>query len=117
MSKKSDKHFVFVYGTLRPPDKEATHHLPGFDMFDAGKFPYIVPSQSGFPSVYGNLLEVNRAELAYLDRIEGVDHGLYLRNEVYVHDIDSGIVCKAWAYVGGPLLLPKPIPSGDWTKR
>ncbi len=115
-----NKHKVFVYGTLRRSQK-ATHRLPGYMMFAvAGKhfdFPVIqeYPWDDQQPQVVGNILEVDDAELEELDRYENVGSGLYKRVHALafgISGVSDGIPVQV--YVGGPALLHKPIPSGEW---
>ena len=93
---------VFVYGTLTDPDRAAAV-LDGFDYagaatltgchrVDAGEYPTLAPGGS----VEGRLLVT--ADLAALDRYEGVDRGLYARVEVPLVG-HEGI---AQVYVGDP---------------
>lgn len=73
-------HRVFVYGTLLAG--EPNHYVlagaaflgpartaPGFELFDLGPFPALVPG--GATAVDGELYEVDDAGLARLDRLEG----------------------------------------------
>lgn len=130
------KHKVFVYGTLRP-SKEATHVLLDFDMFaySGGKFsfPYIVEHdweddryEMGMRFVLGNIVEVDGAELAQLDKYEGVARGLYVRSKVDVYEFKKMGKGKpvrgekergVWVYVAGPALISPAVPSGDWFNR
>jgi gamma-glutamylcyclotransferase (GGCT)/AIG2-like uncharacterized protein YtfP len=111
-------HNVFVYGTLRPQDTEATHILYDYDMFNYyDKFPYIMEAFGNDDSlIYGNVLRVTDAQLARLDKIEGVDRGLYVREEVEVKDIITKETMTAFVYVGGNI-VPSFIPCGDWFER
>ena len=111
---------VFVYGTLR--DKQTpTHRLPGYMMFKvAGKtfnFPFIqaYPWDDRQPEIYGNVMEVTDDQLERLDVYEGIKRGLYTREKVVVYEMKSPAEPEImWAYIGGPALTSKPIPSGDW---
>lgn len=126
MTKKT--HLVFVYGTLRkmlaglgvgdaPPP--ATHQLWGFDMYDYGGYPYIIEDTEAEIDaelyVYGNVYEVDDDTLAELDHYEGVARGLFVRQTVTVELLGTASgFADVWAYVAGPALTPKRIPSGDW---
>jgi gamma-glutamylcyclotransferase (GGCT)/AIG2-like uncharacterized protein YtfP len=113
-------HKVFVYGTLRPKGKEATHRLYDFMMMDAGAYPYIIPAAAYGDSrdhyVAGNVIEVDDAQLKDLDRYEGIDRGLYTREVLIAEDDESGEEVTVYAYVAGKE-WPRPIVSGDWRKK
>lgn len=116
----ASEHKVFVYGTLRPWEDgnyiPATHYILGYKMYSAGAFPYIMRDNDG--KVVGNVLSVNDKQLKQLDKIEGLERGLYTRERAHAWDItgervhEERVLCHV--YVAGPLLLPKPIESGDW---
>jgi len=86
------KTFVFVYGTLMRG--EANHRLlvdaervgaavTMGQLFDLGSFPALVLTGTD-DLVDGELYRVTDAELAALDRLEGVKFGLYTRVKVAV---------------------------------
>lgn len=117
----ANKHNVFVYGTLRPWEDgnyiPATHFLPGFKMYSAGSFPYIMQEHGS--GVWGNILSVTDKQLKQLDKIEGLERGLYTREKVRVRYWENNVMHpmsqdEVFVYVAGPLLLPQPIESGDW---
>lgn len=109
----SQTNLLLTYGTLRP-STTATHKLPGYAMYNYGKFPYIVP---GMGCVYGNLCEVGEHEWADLDRYEGVDRGLYTRELVACTDLKTEEATICYVYVATSALHPKRIESGDWYNR
>lgn len=118
------KHKVAVYGTLRPKDEqgnvqEATHYVAGFEMFNYyNRFPYVVKTADETAVVKVNIMEVDDKGLDYLDRYEGLDDGMYTREQVEVCSIEDGEPMQemVWMYVAGNI-APERIPSGDWTKR
>jgi gamma-glutamylcyclotransferase (GGCT)/AIG2-like uncharacterized protein YtfP len=79
---------VFVYGTLKK-GHHANHlmgdhylgkaYVEGMRLFDLGGFPCCVESEDLMHSVLGEIYEVNAAQLAQLDRYEGVSSGLFKR--------------------------------------
>lgn len=87
---------IFVYGTLRHGQANARRFgllepvetdvvLDGFDMFDLGWFPGIVP---GAGSVVGDVFEIDpNTQLGPLDAYEGYP-SLYTRQVV---DVDDGV--------------------------
>lgn len=118
---ESNKHKVFVYGTLRPTKtnayEEATHVLFQYDMYNYNfRFPYIKESSDPDSRVHGNLLEVDDEQLAALDKYEGVDRELYKRIRVVVWDMDDeddpANAINAWVYVADEIDLQ--VKSGDW---
>lgn len=118
--RRIDIHKVFVYGTLRPKDStgnyiEASHRVGDYLMYNYyDKFPYILPDESDMNNVvYGNLLEVDDAELSRMDRYEGVASGLYNRVKETVVSVREGSSTEAWVYVGGSI-APPVVESGDW---
>lgn len=104
---------VFVYGTLTDPDR-ATSVVERFEYRGAalldglhrvrGTYPTLAPGGS----VRGRLLRT--ADIASLDRYEGVERGLYVRISVPVVGetsatvADDGEECVA-VYVGDPTAL------------
>ncbi|UFK09567.1 gamma-glutamylcyclotransferase [Xanthomonas phage DES1] len=110
-------HKVFTYGTLRAysDSPDATHMLCGYEMYDYGKFPYLLQGLRT-DEVYGNILAVDDAELAELDMYEGIEAGLYTREEVVAWDLYLKVDVKCFVYVQKKL-HPKKIESGDWHRR
>ncbi len=84
---------VFVYGTLK---RGGTNHLflagqqfvgevrtePGYVLYSLGEYPGMVRAPGDRDGVTGELWNVTDACLAELDRLEGVDEGLYQRIDV-----------------------------------
>lgn len=107
-------HRVFVYGTLRPKGKKATHMLMWHALWDMGKFPAAVSTGKINDVVYGNIITVTDSQLKGLDYYEGIDSGLYTRQELMVYTKDEkqqdGV---AFVYVAGNV-MPELIESGDW---
>jgi gamma-glutamylcyclotransferase (GGCT)/AIG2-like uncharacterized protein YtfP len=97
---------LFLYGTLK---RGGTNHLflagqrflgaartaPGFTLYSLGDYPGMVRAPGDTLGVTGELWEVDDACLAELDRLEGLDEGLYERIDV--------------------LLAPNPLPGSAQT--
>lgn len=118
------KHRVFAYGTLMPKDKsgkflEPASFILGYDMYNYhDHYPYIVKSDDEGAMVVGHLLEVDDETLAFMDKYEGVDRGLYTREEVEVYNIEDGEAAQEMAYVYVSAgVLPQRVLSGDWTRK
>jgi gamma-glutamylcyclotransferase (GGCT)/AIG2-like uncharacterized protein YtfP/cation transport regulator ChaC len=119
-----EKHFVFVYGTLRKHERNhsllkhasliAEQAWTNGELFDTGYgYPMLKPSKN--QKVYGELYEVDQDQLKKLDVLEdyqvGRSDNLYDR---VIQDIftDNGKM-QANVYVSGKA-CKTPIPSGDW---
>lgn len=85
------KYLLFCYGTLK---KGHTRHRviseqrylgtatlkPNYKMVYLGGFPALVPALEGEGNkIRGELYEVDDSCLAQVDKVEGVDHGLFSR--------------------------------------
>lgn len=113
---------LFVYGTLRR--EECAHELlskngakfirecqthPRYQLYDQGSFPGMtIEDKPG--GVHGELFEVSDRCLEDTDRYEGVDYGLFSREEI---EIDSGE--KVIAYLIQRSVGQR-IPSGIWRR-
>lgn len=112
---------VFVYGSLM--DGMHNHGLlataefvradqttGGFDMRSLGAFPAAVRSPEG-PPLRGELYEVNAAELAALDRLEGHPFH-YRRTET---ELAGGGMAFVYVYADPERLENRPrVPNNDW---
>ncbi len=84
---------VFVYGTLK---RGGSNHVflrgqkflgdartaPGFTLYSLGDYPGMVRAPGDLAGVTGELWSVDDACLDELDRLEGLDEGLYERIDV-----------------------------------
>jgi len=84
---------VFVYGTLK---RGGSNHVflnsqrllgvartvPGYTLYSLGDYPGMVRAPGDTAGVTGELWVVDDACLAELDRLEGLDEGLYERIDV-----------------------------------
>ena len=78
--------------------------LKGFDLFDCGEYPGIVP---GDGKVIGELYELHECDL-----VEKFEPSLYCRKKIFIGG------CFAWIYVyDDDVKSCKLIPSGDWFAR
>lgn len=109
---------VFVYGSLMRT--HWNHYLieraefrgeaavEGFELYENARFPMVV--EGGRRLVHGEVFRVTARELATLDRLEGVDVGMYRREAR--HTLDGRMV---WIYVwGGELGGLRRVESGAW---
>ncbi len=128
----SDRHLVFVYGTLRQGQGNhrllaaaqflgvyrTDQHAPRehFVLVDCGAFPALVPVADDAPDVVGELYTVDDDELARLDALEGVPH-LYERRMIDVVDDETGCRAVAWTYYQPETRRRPVIASGDWLRR
>ena len=113
--KMTTLHKAFVYGTLKSADEQDDFYIVGYDIYDAGAYPYIAKSHDSHRTVRGQLIEVDDEELAELDRYEGLSSGLYTREVETVREIGSDRQHEAYVYVAGER-WPKVIANGRWGK-
>ena len=108
--------YLFVYGTLKTNEQNnyllrgkflrQTRTVPKYKLIDCGAFPGLA---DGTFSVEGELWEIDPNTLKFLDKFEGVDCGMYSREQVELEDGTLAI-----AYIC--LLLDKPDYNGtNWT--
>src|SRR4051812_12606836 len=99
---------LFVYGTLKRGD--CRHHLlaaqrflgqaktrPVYRMFNVGEFPALIHSAGGL-AIEGELWEVDDACIAVLDREEGFDINLFLRQPVELAPPHDTVQAVAYFY-------------------
>jgi gamma-glutamylcyclotransferase (GGCT)/AIG2-like uncharacterized protein YtfP len=105
---------LFVYGTLRiggPANPllkgsrlvEKAIRLPGYKMFNAGRYPFAIPATPE-SSIVGDLYEVDEKILEKLDKFEG--------NE-YVRKMDPALKCVIYLTKENTSELPE-VKDGDW---
>ncbi|MFE9425049.1 gamma-glutamylcyclotransferase family protein [Kitasatospora sp. NPDC006697] len=129
---------LFVYGTLRPGQRNHARHLAGrcalvraavldaAALHDGPGYPFVLPDPG--QRVVGELITVRPAHypqvLATLDALEDCrpdGRGLYVRECLPVTVTATGAAESAWVYLAGPAAAarlrarPALIPSGDWT--
>lgn len=84
---------VFVYGTLKRGGSNhaflagqqflgAVRTVPGVTLYSLGEYPGMVRAPGDTDGVTGELWRVDDDCLAELDRLEGLDEGLYARIDV-----------------------------------
>lgn len=112
---------VFVYGTLRKGESNQ-HYLQeglliedevwakGYEMYDLIYYPVAVPSEVGH--IKGEIWQIDENCLAEIDKLEGIEEGLYTR-------IFDNLL-QAYIYIRpnskGLTGIPK-ITQGDWKMR
>ncbi len=127
---------VFVYGTLRPGEKNYPRYLQGrtcneqqasveghLYFVENGGYPYLEPGQG---RVVGTLVEISPAlfqktlgELDALEEYTPADepHSIYLRRITRVR-FENGEETAAWVYYWNcPQIVGKRITSGDFLDR
>lgn len=109
-------HKLFLYGTLKDSSEQDDFYIVGYDIYDAGAYPYVAKSHDTHRTVRGQLVEVDDAELAEMDRYEGLSSGLYTREVEKVREIGSYRQHEAYVYVAGKS-WPRVIPEGRWSKK
>ena len=99
---------IFVYGTLK---RGGSNHLflrgqkflgdartiPGFTLYSLGDYPGMVRAPGDTAGVTGEIWSVDDDCLAELDRLEGLDEGLYERIDVLL--APNGITGSAQTYL------------------
>jgi gamma-glutamylcyclotransferase (GGCT)/AIG2-like uncharacterized protein YtfP len=100
--------YLFVYGTLKRGD--CRHHFlagqtflamvrtrPAYRMFKVGEFPGLVRAADG-RSIEGELWDVDDACVAELDREEGFDIQLFLREPVELLPPHDSVKAVTYVY-------------------
>jgi gamma-glutamylcyclotransferase (GGCT)/AIG2-like uncharacterized protein YtfP len=94
------KNLLFAYGILKNKGKVIAENVAiNAEMFDLGSFPAITTLNT-LSVAFGNIIEINNAELQHFDSIEGVDkynlsEGLYRRETVYIPIVKQHV----WIYL------------------
>lgn len=114
--------FVFVYGTLMRGERAHSflsgaeyageYMLIGYDIYDLGRYPGIVPAEGG--TVFGEAYRVDKDMLTEMDAYEG-EGSLYFRRTVTVEN-ELGRL-EAFVYVYARPISGKRIESGKWKER
>jgi gamma-glutamylcyclotransferase (GGCT)/AIG2-like uncharacterized protein YtfP len=133
MNKDQERLPVFVYGTLRPGQKNYTRYLQGRTIeevpaicpgrlyfLDQGGYPYLLPEEG---MVTGVLVKIRpewyEETLVALDRLEEYDpedekHSVYLRRRTMV-ELEDGEQRQAWVYFWNrPEIVGREITGGDF---
>lgn len=112
---------VFVYGTLK---RAGSNHVfmtgqhfvgeartqPGYTLYSLGDYPGMVRAPGDTTGVTGELWAVDDAGLAELDRLEGLDEGLYERVDVLLAPNPHATSAQTYLYLRPHAGLP---PLGD----
>jgi gamma-glutamylaminecyclotransferase len=103
---------VFVYGTLKRGGSnhrflagqqflgEATT-APGYTLYSLGGYPGMVRSINSTHFVTGEVWNVDDACLAKLDKLEGIDEGLYARESIPLQPPFADQVVDTYLYLRG----------------
>ena len=128
MNNNTNKHLVFVYGTLREGhgnNRLIPQDVTGEDATTDDDF--VMTAYSGFPAVYlpqhedegtiitGEVYEVDDATLERLDGLEGHPHW-YKRQQVLVR-MENGRSGYAWIYIMQGERQGPVIESGDYNNQ
>lgn len=127
MNNIEEKIYVFVYGTLLSNEINC-HYLSNaklvkrgiiekgkfslYDVFEKSviSFPCIKPDLYG-SEIHGEIYEVSKIDLVFLDHLEGVGYNHYSREKIKIEGFDSEVYL--YVYVGDVNNMKK-ITSGDW---
>ncbi|MDT4968199.1 MAG: hypothetical protein QOJ64_2936 [Acidobacteriota bacterium] len=120
-----NKHFVFVYGTLRrgnplsmsvrfPASKFIADARVNGYLYDLGAFPGLLLSQAA-SSVIGEVYEVDDETLDQLDRFEASTN--YLRKQVDISLGDGRMMCWTYTPTAEFCSTGTLITSGDWLEH
>ena len=103
------KTLIFVYGTLKRGLSNHRHLLgqhflaeartaAGYQLFDLGDYPGMIEAAKAGRSIEGEIWEVDAACLVELDRLEGVDEGMYERVPVRLAEPFAGAAVQTYLY-------------------
>ncbi len=73
--------------------------LPLYRLFDCGEYPALVDVATDGQRVKGEVYRVSEACQLQLDKVEGVDEGLYERREIRLADPYKDVSIQAWFYL------------------
>jgi len=102
---------IFVYGTLKRGGSNhvflnnqrllgAARTTPGYTLYSLGDYPGMVRAPGDTAGVTGELWVVDDACLAELDRLEGLDEGLYERVDVLLAPNHLAASAQTYLYLG-----------------
>lgn len=108
---------LFVYGTLRRRGvanhyllqyqvKEENIWLPGFAMYDAGWYPFVVPA-NGALKIVGDVYEIPEWKTSVLDDYEGPEY-----ERIWLPELEAQIYIKADRQAKGFMKVE----GGDWLR-
>jgi len=104
------KHNVFVYGTLKRGG--SNHHLmvgqqfvttaqtePAYKLYSLGDYPALVDAPRDGSPIEGEIWTVDNDCLAKLDRLEGLEEGLYKRVPILLQPPHNASVIEGYIYL------------------
>lgn len=114
---------VFVYGTLKRGGSNhaflagqrylgAARTAPGFTLYSLGDYPGMVRAPGDTAGVTGELWMVDDACLDELDKLEGLDEGLYERTSLRLGPPFADEPVEAYLYLGD--VTAKPALGAEW---
>lgn len=104
------KNHVFVYGTLKRGG--SNHHLlagqkfiavahtePVYKLYTLGNYPAMVDAAQDGRSIEGEIWDVDEPCLGRLDKLEGLDEGLYKRAPIRLQPPQDQAVVEGYLYL------------------
>ncbi len=100
---------IFVYGTLKRHGSN-NHHLAsqrfiaeantgrGYTLYELDGYPGMIQDAKDSKGVKGELWEVDAPCLTALDKLEGVDEGLYVRERISLRAPHDALSVDAYLY-------------------
>jgi gamma-glutamylcyclotransferase (GGCT)/AIG2-like uncharacterized protein YtfP len=103
-------HRVFVYGTLKRGGSNHGHlagqtfiaqarTVPEFRLYELSGYPGLIFDSAKGLSIHGEIWEVDADCLDKLDRLEGIDEGLYTRVPIRLLPPNDAVTVEAYLYL------------------
>lgn len=104
------KHNIFVYGTLKRSG--SNHRLlanqqfiaaattePAYKLYSVGDYPAMVDAPQDGRAIEGEIWTVDTDCLAKLDRLEGLEEGLYKRVPIHLKPPHASLAVEGYIYL------------------